>query len=96
LVAQPLLIRVLYLEVARRPADGFAVAAVGLTGKVLGPLGWLWLYLSGQWPLASGVLILTNDLVWWLPFGLYLRDAWPTWRNGWVRDRARRGDQSSP
>ncbi|MDT5025067.1 MAG: hypothetical protein QOE61_1493 [Micromonosporaceae bacterium] len=85
----------LYLEVARRPANGFAVAAVGLTGKVLGPLGWLWLYLSGQWPLASGVLIVTNDLVWWLPFGLYLRDAWPTWRNGWVRDRTRRGDQGS-
>ena len=50
----------LYLEVARRPADGFAVAAVGLAGKVLGPAGWLWLYLSGQWPLASGVTILTN------------------------------------
>jgi hypothetical protein len=40
----------LYLEVAHRPADGFAVAAVRLTGKVLGPLGWLWLHLSGQWP----------------------------------------------
>jgi hypothetical protein len=69
----------LYLEVARRPADGFAIAAVGLLGKVLGPAGWLWLYATGRWPLASGVLILTNDLVWWLPFAGYLRRAWPTW-----------------
>jgi small multidrug resistance pump len=70
----------LYLEVARRPAAGFAVAAVGLAGKTLGPAGWLWLYLTGAWPLASGVIILSNDLVWWLPFTVYLRDAWPTWR----------------
>jgi hypothetical protein len=74
----------LYLEVARRPADGFAIAAVGLIGKVLGPAGWLWLYVSGQWPLASGVIILTNDLLWWPSFGLYLRDAWPAWRGGWT------------
>lgn len=72
----------LYLEVARRPAAGFAIAAVGLAGKALGPAGWLWLYLTGAWPLASGVIILTNDLVWWLPFTVYLRDAWPTWRAG--------------
>lgn len=76
----------LYLEVARRPLDGFPVAAVGLAGKVLGPAGWLWLYLSGQWPLASGMIILTNDLLWWLPFALYLKDAWPAWRGGWKRD----------
>jgi hypothetical protein len=70
----------LYLEVARRPAAGFAIAAVGLAGKMLGPAGWLWLYLTGAWPLASGVIILGNDLVWWLPFSVYARDAWPTWR----------------
>ncbi|MBL1082375.1 hypothetical protein JK359_10335 [Streptomyces actinomycinicus] len=40
----------LYLDVALRPAEGLPVAAVGLAGKVLGPLGWLWLALSGEWP----------------------------------------------
>ncbi len=73
----------LYLEVARRPADGFPIAAVGLAGKVLGPAGWLWLYISGQWPFSSGVILLTNDLMWWLPFSLYLRDAWPVWLRTW-------------
>jgi len=23
------------------------------------------------------VLCLTNDLIWWVPFSLYLYDAWP-------------------
>lgn len=66
---------ILYLDVARRPEHGRLIAAVGLAGKVLGPIGWLGLHLRGDWPLASGALILTNDLVWWLPFGLYLRDS---------------------
>ncbi len=70
----------LYLDVALRPAEGLTVAAVGLAGKVLGPLGWLWLYLTGQWPLASGLLLVTNDLIWWLPFTLYLHDCLPGWR----------------
>jgi small multidrug resistance pump len=73
----------LYLEAARRPEDGFPIAAVGLAGKVLGPVGWLYLYLAGDWPLASGAIIVTNDLLWWLPFALYLRDSWPAWRRTW-------------
>lgn len=71
---------VLYLEVARRPEHGFAIAAIGLSGKLLGPAGWLIAVLSGSWPLSSGILILTNDLIWWIPFALYLRDAWPGYR----------------
>lgn len=71
---------VLYLEVARRPERGWLIAAVGLTGKVLGPIGLAGLLLSGEWPPATLVLCLTNDFVWWVPFGLYLWDAWPWFR----------------
>jgi hypothetical protein len=71
---------VLYLEVARVPERGFLLAAVGLAGKLLGPLGLASLLGTGAWPLAAGVLCLTNDLIWWVPFGLYLRDAWPFFR----------------
>jgi hypothetical protein len=28
------------------------------------------------------VLCLTNDLIWWAPFSLYLYDAWPEFRRG--------------
>ena len=64
-----------YFEVARRPEQGLLLAAVGLLGKILGPIGWLQLYLCGQWPGSSIVMCLTNDLVWWIPFGLYLFDT---------------------
>jgi hypothetical protein len=68
---------ILYLEVARVPESGWLLAAVGLLGKVLGPIGWLTMVLSGRWPAQTLVLCLTNDVLWWVPFGLYLYDAWP-------------------
>jgi hypothetical protein len=71
---------ILYLEVARRPERGWLIAAVGLTGKVLGPIGMLWQIQRGGWPPAAFVLCVTNDLVWWIPFAIYLRDAWPAFR----------------
>jgi hypothetical protein len=68
---------ILYLEVARAPERGWLLAAVGLLGKILGPIGLAALILSGQWPIATIVLCLTNDLIWWYPFTRYLIDAWP-------------------
>ncbi len=67
---------VLYLEAARRPERGWLIAAVGLAGKVLGPIGALVLVASGDWPPRALFLCLTNDFIWWIPFGLYLVDAW--------------------
>jgi hypothetical protein len=72
---------VLYLEVARRPEHGFLLAAVGFTGKVLGPIGLIQLLASGAWPPSAIVLSLTNDFVWLVPFALYLWDAWPGFRS---------------
>jgi hypothetical protein len=71
---------ILYLEVARVPERGWLLAAVGLLGKVLGPIGMGVLLLRGSWPPRSAILCVTNDLVWWIPFALYLRDAWPSFR----------------
>lgn len=72
-----------YAEVARRPEHGWLIAAVGLLGKVLGPIGMLSLVARGAWPVRAVVLCVTNDLVWWVPFALYLQDAWPGWRKTW-------------
>lgn len=66
----------LYWKVAREPEGGFAIAAVGLLGKVLGPIGLAQLLWSGAWPMKSIVLCVTNDFIWWIPFALYLRDAY--------------------
>jgi hypothetical protein len=65
----------LYLDVARAPEQNWRIAAVGLAGKLLGPIGLAFYILTGRWPLRSFVMCLTNDLIWWGPFGLYLRDA---------------------
>jgi hypothetical protein len=71
---------VLYLEVARVPERGWVIAAVGLAGKIFGPIGLAGLIWSGAWPVRTGILCVTNDLIWWIPFGLYLYDAWPVFR----------------
>src|SRR5206468_12864314 len=68
---------ILYLEVARVPERGRLIAAVGLLGKLLGPVGLAWLLWTGRWPTLTVVLCLTNDLLWWVPFGLYLWDTRP-------------------
>jgi hypothetical protein len=67
---------ILYLQVARFPERGWLIAGVGLLGKVLGPIGMAQLIFSGRWPPATLILCVTNDLIWWIPFGLYLHDAW--------------------
>ena len=76
----------LYWKVAREPEEGFAIAAVGLLGKVLGPIGLAQLIWSGAWPMKSVVLCITNDFIWWVPFALYLRDA-SSVRGGFSRRR---------
>lgn len=81
---------ILYLEVARVPERGWMPAAVGLLGKVLGPIGLAGLILGGTWPLRAAVLCLTNDLIWWLPFALYLWDAWPYYRRSWAQEERER------
>ena len=29
-----------------------------------------------HWPMRMMILCLTNDLIWWIPFALYLYDVW--------------------
>ena len=51
------------------------LVALGLLGKILGPIGWVLTVQSGEWPLRTFSLIAFNDLVWWLPFGLFLLEG---------------------
>jgi hypothetical protein len=65
-----------YFEIARRPERGFPFAAVGLIGKILGPIGLIMLVAQGKWTPASLILNVTNDFIWWIPFAIYLLDSW--------------------
>ncbi|HEX8336167.1 MAG TPA: hypothetical protein VF621_05515, partial [Pyrinomonadaceae bacterium] len=69
----------------RAPERGWLLAAVGLAGKLLGPVGLAQLIWSGAWPPSTLALCLTNDLVWWLPFSLYPYDAWPEFRRDYLK-----------
>jgi hypothetical protein len=79
---------VLYLEVARRPEHGWPLAAVGLAGKVLGPVGMAVAVWRGLWPPSAFVVCLTNDFLWWAPFALYLKDSWRGFRATFGRTAA--------
>lgn len=64
-----------YLIAAANPFRHWPVIFVGLLGKVLGPLGFVSALIGGTLPLRAGWLLLANDLVWWVPFGLILWGA---------------------
>lgn len=64
-----------YFWAARYPERHPHLIAIGLLGKILGPIGFVYSVISNQLPLVFGWTIATNDIIWWLPFGSYLREA---------------------
>jgi hypothetical protein len=64
-----------YWWLARRPYEHRHFILIALLGKTFGPLGFAWSLSTGALPLAFGWTILTNDLIWWPAFWLFLRDA---------------------
>lgn len=64
-----------YLAAATNYRVHWPIVLVGLLGKVFGPIGFVGAVLRGDLPLAFGATIITNDLVWWVPFAMMLRDA---------------------
>jgi hypothetical protein len=63
-----------YWWAARRPLP--EIVAIGLLGKILGPIGFVWAVATGRLPLAFGFVILANDVVWWPAFAAYLVKYW--------------------
>ncbi len=65
-----------YLIAARDPLKHWPIVLVGLIGKVLGPVGFLKNFIDGVFPLQFSLTIITNDLIWWVPFFLILKEAY--------------------
>ena len=61
-----------YACAAPRPLRHWPIVLTGLLGKVLGPIGFLDAALRAELPWRAGWLIVTNDLIWWLPFAAML------------------------
>lgn len=57
------------------PLVHWPIVVVGFLGKLFGPLGYVINYLSGAAPAAFGYTLITNDLIWWIPFALILREV---------------------
>ncbi len=66
-----------YLIASRHPFRHWPMTLVGLLGKVFGPIGFATAIADKSLPNAMGWTILTNDLIWWVPFGAIL---WATAR----------------
>jgi small multidrug resistance pump len=65
-----------YWVAARDPIRHWPITLVGFLGKVFGPIGFAYYLIQGVFPLNFGLTIMTNDLLWWIPFGLILKMAW--------------------
>ena len=61
-----------YWLIAQDPVRYGPIAWIGLLGKVFGPIGLLMAALDGELPWSFGWICLTNDVIWWIPFGLFL------------------------
>ncbi len=61
-----------YLAASRDPLRHWPITLVGFLGKVFGPVGFVIGYTRGEVPLTLGWMIITNDLIWWVPFAMIL------------------------
>jgi hypothetical protein len=64
-----------YLAAARDPVRHWPIVLVGFLGKIFGPLGYVSGVIRGEVPVEFGWTLLTNDLIWWIPFAVMLYHA---------------------
>lgn len=61
-----------YWALWRDPERYAIFAVIALLGKIFGPIGFVWGWWQGIMPGQVGLTILTNDLLWWPAFGLFV------------------------
>ncbi len=66
-----------YYVAASDPVRHWPIVLVGFLGKIFGPIGFLQSLYLGVFNLKFGMTIITNDLIWWIPFYLILKNAYP-------------------
>lgn len=73
-----------YWWAAQDPIQHWPIVAVGLLGKLFGPIGFFFNYLTGQVPFGFFYTLITNDFLWWIPFMLILKKAHETQKIRWM------------
>jgi len=61
-----------YFIASNDPRRHWPIVLVGLMGKVFGPIGFM---LSDGLPTSFGMLLVFNDLMWWIPFAWILYET---------------------
>lgn len=61
-----------YIIASFDPYKHWPIILVGLLGKILGPVGFINAYIKGTFTLNAGLINITNDIVWWVPFTIIL------------------------
>ncbi|MEL6987600.1 MAG: alkyl hydroperoxide reductase [Bacteroidota bacterium] len=64
-----------YWWASNNPVKHWPIVAVGFLGKIFGPLGFVINYVQGLVPASFAYTLITNDFIWWIPFGLILNEA---------------------
>lgn len=65
----------LYMFAAHDMPRFWPVVLIGLLGKIFGPIGFLQAIWLNKLPLSFGINIIFNDLIWWIPFYLLLKNV---------------------
>lgn len=65
-----------YWIAAQNPLQHWPIVLVGLLGKIFGPMGFAMALFKGTLPPKFGLLLVTNDFIWWIPFFLILKTKW--------------------
>ncbi len=65
-----------YWWAARNPLIHWPIVAVGLIGKIFGPIGFLEAIITKKLPFIFGLNIIFNDLIWWPSFFLIMKAAY--------------------
>lgn len=68
-----------YWYLYRDPERYAPFALIALLGKIFGPIGFVYGYFTGTMPGIVGLTIITNDLIWWPAFGMFVYET--MWRD---------------
>lgn len=86
-----------YWFAANDVARHWPIVLVGFLGKIFGPIGFVQAhFIDGTVPLRFGSTLLTNDLIWWLPFGAMLAFAYRVHERERSKRIERRHDMAPP
>lgn len=64
-----------YLVASTNYKKHWPIVLVGLLGKIFGPIGFAKALYEGIFPPSFGINIIFNDLIWWIPFSLMLKNT---------------------